>query len=213
MIQRHLLETRAADVLAEKRQVLVTCNTESKGRDNLIVMSRGIDLTAYKTNPVVCFQHNPDWPIARAVEIGVKGNNLVATVQFPEAGASPRADEVYGLIKAGVINAVSTGFETYEDELINPANSRSGTRITACELQEFSFVSIPALPDALVTARNHSGAKATLQAGRLQRQRQAALYAAQLGILPTVRRTAPVRHDMRFHRRMAALYAAQDTKR
>jgi HK97 family phage prohead protease len=205
MIQRHLLETRAADVLAEKRRVVVTCNTETKGRDNLIVMSRGIDLTAYRTNPIVMFQHNPDWPIARAVEISVKGNDLVATVQFPEAGASPRADEVYSLIRAGVINAVSTGFETHDEELINPANSRAGVRITARELQEFSFVSIPALPDALVTERSNRAHRGR-NAGKILRQRRAALYEAELETAPVVRKEAPAQHSMQHHRRMAALY-------
>ncbi len=200
MMKRHVVQTRAS-VLSEKRQVRVICSTETKGRDDIILVTRGIDLTNFRLNPVVMWQHCPDWPIARAVEIGVEGNDLVATVQFPEAGASPRADEVYNLVKAGVINAVSTGFEMREAEPLDPSKPRDGLRITACELQEFSFVSIPAVPDALVTERSAKAHRGR-NAGKLRRKRLAALYQAETEAAAT----APKPNK---HRRMAALYAAE----
>jgi HK97 family phage prohead protease len=146
---------RASMAIAEDddRAVTVTCSTEMLGRDKIVLVSRGIDLSNYRSNPIWLWQHNADWPVARSQEIGVQGDDLVARVQFPPVGVSERADEVLGLIRAGVINAASTGFEKVQAEPIDAANPRSGTRIVSCELAEMSFVSIPAVPNALVTER------------------------------------------------------------
>lgn len=138
---------------ADRRQVTAVVNTESKGRDDLVLVTAGIDLTHYRRNPVVLWMHNPDWPIAKAASITVQGDKLVMVAQFPPEGASERADETLALIRAGVINAVSAGFDPKASEPLDPANLGAGRKITRCELQEVSFVSIPALPDALVSER------------------------------------------------------------
>lgn len=138
---------------ADDRTVTVTVSTEDIGRDGLVVMTGGIRLDNYRSNPVILWQHNPDWPIARADEITAIGTDLVARAKFPAAGVSNQADESLGLIRAGVISAASIGFDDVEGEPIDAAKPRDGTRVLACELVEFSFVSIPALPTALVTER------------------------------------------------------------
>lgn len=148
--------THRAEVSAggeDDRAVTVTCSTETLGRDDIVLVSSGIELDRYRQNPVWLWQHNPDWPIARAAQIDIQSGNLVARVQFPPAGVSERADEILGLIRAGVVNAASTGFETIEAEPIDPKDPRGGVRITRCELHEVSFVSIPAVPDALISER------------------------------------------------------------
>lgn len=147
--------THRADVAGsnDDRVVTVTCSTETLGRDDIVLVSAGIQLDRYRQNPVWLWQHNPDWPIARAEDISVVENKLVARVRFPPQGVSARADEILGLIRAGVVNAASTGFETLEAEPIDRAKPNGGMKITRCELQEVSFVSIPAVPDALVTER------------------------------------------------------------
>jgi HK97 family phage prohead protease len=122
-----------------RRAVTVTCSTETLGRDDIVLVSGGIDLTNYRTNPIVLWQHDPAMPVGRAVEIGVSGTDLVATVEFAPEGVSQHADTVYGLIKAGIVNAASTGFETREAEPIDPTNPRTGgIKILSAELQEFS---------------------------------------------------------------------------
>ncbi len=180
-----VLRADMAPTQDDDRAVMVTCSTEILGRDKLVLVSRGIDLTHYRTNPIWLWQHNADWPVARSGQIEVQGDKLVARVQFPPAGVSARADEVLGLIRAGVINAASTGFEKAEAEPIDPANPRAGTRIVACELAEMSFVSIPAVPDALVTERDAA---------------------------PEVEEAAPParnKDSLNRHRRMAALFARE----
>jgi HK97 family phage prohead protease len=138
---------------ADPRLVRVTVSTETMGRDGIVLRSTGMDLSAYRNNPIVLWQHNADWPIGRAEAIGVEGTDVVASVRFAPAGVSDIADRVLGLIRSKVVNAASTGFETRQAEPLDPAKPRDGVVITECELQEFSFVSIPAVPDALVLQR------------------------------------------------------------
>lgn len=158
MIQRHILQTRST-TLANLRQVKVVCSTPTRGRDDIEIPSSAFLLERYRQNPVWLWQHDPEKPIARAAAIGIEGKNLVATVQFPPSGVSALADEVFGLIQAGVISAASTGFEVIEVEPIDPKRSDGGIRIVRCELQEMSWVSIPAVPDALIAERARRAAK------------------------------------------------------
>src|SRR5208283_5342157 len=97
--------------LAEKRQVKVIVSTESIGCDSLIVITAGIDLTDYRNNPVVLYQHDPDMPVARAETIEAVNSKLVSLVQFPPAGAVAKSDEVFALITNRIINAASIGFD------------------------------------------------------------------------------------------------------
>lgn len=136
-------------VLAEQRQVRVVVSTEEIGRDNIVMMTAGIDLAPYLRNPVVLWQHDPGRPVARAISLAAEGDRLVALVQFPESGVSATADEVYGLIRAGIVNAASIGADPLETEPLGGG----GERITRAEMCEFSFVSIPAVRSALVTER------------------------------------------------------------
>lgn len=143
--------------LENERQIRVVVSTAAVDRVGDIVEQDGVDLAAYRANPVVLFNHNRDCPIASCVDIGVYGGELVATVEFPPAGVSAKADEVLGLIKAGVINAASIGFMEVEAEPIDKAKPRGGTRFKKVELYEFSFVTVPAVRDALVIERAAPG--------------------------------------------------------
>jgi len=153
--------------LADKRQVRVIVSTEDLGRDGLVVLTSGINLHNFRLNPVILWAHNPDWPIARAVEINPVGNTLVSLAQFPPAGASERADEIFELIRAGVINAASIGFE------IEEGPDKDG-KVARCELAEYSFVAIPALPNALVTERARPRRGATMARGTMGYYREIA---------------------------------------
>ncbi len=153
--------TPSAATGEDPREVTVIVSDEQIGRDDLVLVTAGIELENYRQNPVVLAQHEQDWPVARAVEIGPDAQNrLVARVKFPPAGVSARADEMLGLVRAGVINAVSSGFDVLQAEPLDPKRPDGGIRITRSELQEFSFVSVPALPSALVTARGADAGKA-----------------------------------------------------
>src|SRR6185312_14854393 len=84
------------------RQVRCIVSTADTDRMGDVIVQTGIDLTSYRRNPIVLWQHDANFPIARAVEIGITGGALTALVQFPDEGTDPTSDRVYALIKAGI---------------------------------------------------------------------------------------------------------------
>lgn len=138
------------------RQVRVIMSSPRPDRHGDVVDIAGIDLTEYRRNPVVLWQHDHDEPIARCVEVGISGTTLQAVVQFPPEGTSEDADEAYRLVKAGIVSAVSIGFIPKEGgwSYIDQAQPWAGYRYTSIDLLELSFVSVPANPDALVIERS-----------------------------------------------------------
>ncbi len=149
-----------------ERQARVICSTGSIDRAGDIVVQDGIDLSAYKENPIVLWGHDTNQPIAKAVDIGVVDGNLMATVEFPPIGTSAKSDEICALVKAGVISAVSIGFTPIETEPLDKSNPNKGPqRYVKSELGEFSFVSVPANKDALTVARANSAPTAVWKVG------------------------------------------------
>ena len=102
-------------------------------------------------NPIVLFNHDRELPIARVKEMKKSDNMMVATVQFPEQGISAKSDEVRGLLKSGILNASSIGFNPvdydYKEEI-------KGYEFKEVELLELSIVSIPANSEALAIRRS-----------------------------------------------------------
>lgn len=137
-----------------ERQVRVICSTDAVDRLGEVVVQEGINLDAYHANPIVLWGHDPDQPIGRAA-VSLSGGQLHALVDFPPPGVSAKADEVCGLVKAGIINTVSIGFDPVEMEPMEPDDRRKDAplRYLKSELLELSFVTIPANRDAQVTQR------------------------------------------------------------
>lgn len=148
------------------RQVRVIASTATVDRSGDIVVAEGIGLARFKQNPVVLWMHNHEKPVARCVEIGVKAGKLEALVQFPPEGTSEKADEIYGLIKAGVVNATSIGFMPGEWSPMDPDRAYGPRKYISSELLEFSFVSVPANPDALIIERSLLGAEEQIALAR-----------------------------------------------
>src|SRR4051812_44167284 len=146
--------TKDADTNQEVRPVRVVVSTSSVDRMGDIIVQDGIDLTGYKTNPTVLWQHDPDCPIARAPDVGVVGGKLTATALFPAEGADEDSDRIYRKIKAGTVNAASIGFNPVEWDPIDPKHPWGGLKFTKSEMLEFSFVSIPANKDCVIIGRS-----------------------------------------------------------
>jgi HK97 family phage prohead protease len=144
-----------------ERQVRVRCSTGMVDRGGDIVVQAGGDLSGYQSNPVMLWQHNPDVPVARAMECAIVNGAIEALAQFPPVGISAKADEICGLAKSQIINAVSIGFDVHDAEPIDPKKPRGAMRFLKWELLEISFVSVPANRDALVIARQHKEKAAT----------------------------------------------------
>jgi len=137
---------------------VVVCTSTSDALDDDIWSIEGMDLTRYLLHPIVLWDHDMSQPIARATNLKKSGTAITARVTFPPEGASPKADEIRKLVKAGVITGVSAGILPTDAEPIDARNPRGGRRITQSILLEFSIVAVPADAGAGVTARS-KGAK------------------------------------------------------
>lgn len=155
-LTRKLLDSSTV-TLADLRQVTVICSTSDPDRMGDVIVQAGIDLTAYKKNPVVLWGHSADVPIAKAIDIGIKNGKLQATVQFPPEGDDEDSDWVYGKIKSGIVNATSVGFIPKDYEARDPKSPWGGYQFKTSELLEFSFVSVPANSGCLIVGRSIAG--------------------------------------------------------
>jgi HK97 family phage prohead protease len=115
----------------------------------------GIDLTAYRSNPIVLRQHNVEQPVGIATAIGLVSGGIGIRIQFAPLGASAVADETRALVKSGVLGALSAGINPLEQEPIDGRNPRNGVRVTRAELLEVSLVAVPADPDARILQRSY----------------------------------------------------------
>lgn len=141
--------------LASKRQVVVNCSAEDPDRAGDVVVQKGIDIGSFMDiGGTVLWQHDPNQPIAKAIEMGIVDGKMRALVQFPEPNVSAKADEIYGLIANGVVNAASIGFDPIEFEPLDPKKPFGPQRFLRIELMEFSFVSVPCAPQATIIARS-----------------------------------------------------------
>lgn len=185
--------------LADLRQVRVICSAPEMDRAGDMVVQSGVDLVAYRENPVVLWQHDTDHPIASCIDIGVKDGKLTALVQFPPEGDDPLADLTYNRVKNKVVNAVSIGFMGKTVSALDPANPPrfdangcnlgGGVKYETCELAELSFVSVPAVRGALVVER--SGA-VSIDVAELAKLRAAAAAPQKLANeFRTIAKTAP----------------------
>lgn len=149
----------SAEALGDRR-VRVQCSSETIDRVGDIVIQAGI---MHAASVPVLWQHNPDTPIGRAyprMDNGV----LVAEVEFAPAGVDAEADRICGLVKAGVINTVSIGFDAMKAEPMQASLPKGPQRYLETELLELSFVSVPAQPDAVVTNRAAQEKNMTIKA-------------------------------------------------
>lgn len=135
-------------------QVQIRMSTGQRARDGHILDPMGCVLDNYRGNPIQLWQHDPDEPVGRNADIVQSPDGISACTTFAPPGVSPTADRIRGLVKAGIVNGVSIGFEILDAEPIDPARPRGGLRASRWELLECSFVSVPADTGAIVTARS-----------------------------------------------------------
>jgi HK97 family phage prohead protease len=135
-------------------EVEVIMSTGMIARDGHILVPQGAILDNYRNNPIFLWQHDQRIPVGRAEEIAIEGDKIRARVRFAPTGISADADKVRGLVKSDIVRAVSVGFDPLDGEPLDPKKPKGGQRFTRWELLECSFVSVPADPGAVVTARD-----------------------------------------------------------
>jgi len=133
---------------AQSRTVRYVLSTASPDRMRDTIDPAGWQLDNYRKNPVLLWGHDKKLPpIGRALDVRVVGSQLEGVYEFAPADVNPFADTVYQLAKAGYLPGGSVGFMplTYEFN-----DTTGGIDFKTQELLEFSVVTVPAHPDALI---------------------------------------------------------------
>ena len=156
-----------AEVLGE-RQLRFTISTAAVDRAQDVIDQAGWDLTGYRRNPVVLWQHNSwDMPIGKCTEIGLQNGALCATVEFVRAdmpmGIGEMADTILMLCKEGFLSATSVAFRPIEfDVTSDPSRGADdwlpGFDFRKQDMTEFSIVTVSCNPDTVIDAAHRDGA-------------------------------------------------------
>lgn len=144
-------ETKFLTAGIGERQVKAVITSAATDRMGDVVEPAGLDTRQYLRNPVVLLHHDATMPVARCIHLALTSGRIEAVAQFPEPGMDEVADRTYNQVRAGLLAATSIGFRVIE---ATPIHASGGLRITKSELMEWSFVTVPAQPDALVTAKS-----------------------------------------------------------
>src|SRR3972149_2376451 len=99
---RYIAETKADK---KSRSLTVTISTKTPDRSRDVVIPNGMKMDNYMKNPVVAFAHDyRGLAIARADQLEVMDDRIIAKVTFPDQGIYPLADQVYGLYRDGFMS-------------------------------------------------------------------------------------------------------------
>jgi HK97 family phage prohead protease len=155
---------RAAEIEKDEskaRTVQFIASDESVDRYGDIIRADGWDLSNYKKNPVMLFGHNSREPPIGTTEVWVNNKKqLMAKATFLPEGVSAFADEIWRIVDAGALRAMSVGFLPTEAPNLIWKNDDEETGIVtgfefiAQELLENSVVPVPANPQAIAAARS-----------------------------------------------------------
>jgi HK97 family phage prohead protease len=143
--------TRASD---DSGNVTFAINTSAVDSYGTVIEPSGVDLTRFKTNPVVLFNHNHDQPIGIATNVFERGGKLYAEVKFDEEDSF--AANIARKVRDGFIRGASIGFQYNElpvDKEVEGLD-RAVPHFESTELMEFSVVSVPSNQEALALARS-----------------------------------------------------------
>lgn len=143
------------------RTVRFVASDESVDRYGDIIRVSGWNLEPFKKNPVLLFAHNSrDLPIGTAdAWVDLSRKALLADATFLSAEQNDFADQVWRIVEAGALRAVSVGFMPTETPNILRDDKNewiTGFEFIAQELLELSVVPVPANPNALALARSVS---------------------------------------------------------
>jgi HK97 family phage prohead protease len=137
----------------DKREFSAIITNEAKDRDDEVLLASGMSKSDFLSNGIILFNHDPDQPIGTATALRRSGDGWVAKGRIAEN--VQKAEEVWQLLKQGVLKAVSVGFQVVEQRLPSKqdiAKYGKGVRniISKWNLLEFSIVSVGANQEALV---------------------------------------------------------------
>lgn len=139
----------ADQTLVGERQILVVASDATVDRVKDVMMPSGCKVDNYLKNNIVLADHERGQPIGNA-EPRIGDKAVHALITFAPKGLSAKADEYCALAKAGVIKAISVGFDPIEFE----PRKGGGFLHKQWELMEISVLGgVPCNPNATVVAR------------------------------------------------------------
>lgn len=153
------LKAEVDDADKKAKTLVVKISTDSRDRDNEVILPSGIRKVNFDANPVVLWAHMYHAaPIAKALWTKVDGSRLLSKPQFANYDF---AQMVYDLYVDGFMKAWSIGFIPAEGKSRRPNEEDLKARPDwagvnwiheECELLEYSAVPVPCNPDALALA-------------------------------------------------------------
>lgn len=151
-------EVLARPVDEQDRHIKFTISTDGVDRAGDVIHQMGWYLDNYLKNPVVLWNHCTEQVIGKCIQIGIEDGDLKATVEFiPESNPwmGRQAEGIYQMCKQGFLSATSVGFFPIElaettDQDRGAYTREPGVDIYAAELTEFSIVTKPCNPEALI---------------------------------------------------------------
>lgn len=158
------LATTAEVSVENDRTEISKVTTEAVDKDREVIIAKGVDLTAFQSNPVVLLNH--DWkslPIGKALWIKDHGNGLTAKTQYAKRPSEHKGEwlpeSVYSLIKQSMLPGKSIGFLPLEARSPTKAEIQSRPELKEVRrifsktlMVEYSVVSVPSNHEALVEA-------------------------------------------------------------
>ncbi len=141
-------------VLDDSRSVDFTISTASVDRYGDTVSVDGWKLSNFRKNGVVLWMHdNTMLPVGKALDTRIEGGKLKSRVEFTPPGMARFNDTVFDMIKGGFLSATSVGFIPLKYAFVDDPERRFGIDFQEQELLEFSIVTVPANPEALIEGR------------------------------------------------------------
>jgi phage head maturation protease len=145
---KRLAPDSSATVDAAGRVVRYIFSDESVARDGHIVKATAWRTENFAKNPVFLWFHDDsEPPIGRVFDLHTENRTLCGAVKYAE---TEFAESIYSLVRDKMLNATSTSWLPIAGDHM----SSGGICFTDVDLLEISQVALPALPNALATARS-----------------------------------------------------------
>jgi HK97 family phage prohead protease len=125
---------------------------ETVDRVGDVIKADGWQIGNFLKNPIALFGHDHKFIVGHWTDVKVQGKRLIGRLNLLPKGISERLDEIRAAVEAGVLRAVSVGFNIDPDEAEPRKNG--GYFFKSTELLECSLVSVPANPNALQVAKS-----------------------------------------------------------
>ena len=130
-------------------------SNESVGRDNHIVLNRGIQYENFMADPVILWAHDDSQPpVGRATRIVIGADDCRMAWKFVPREISPFAGMVRDLVAGKWLRALSMSWQPLEWKFSTDRSRPGGVDFLKVDMLETSIVPIPALPSALIDARS-----------------------------------------------------------